>query len=80
MVRTVVTPKELRHLLQSELNRREPTRCPLGCKVPPPFHRAPPKPECSNWQLPLRACARGCDSVMHNIREQLKKQYNLAGH
>jgi hypothetical protein len=78
MDRQAVTPNELQQLLRQEFARREPTGCPLGCKVPAPFRRDPPKPECSNWQVKARVCARGCDSILQAIREQLKQAYDLA--
>jgi hypothetical protein len=75
--RATISRRELRRLLLEEFEKRQARRCAFGCSVPEPFYRPPPTPECSNWQLRLRPCARGCDTVIHNIREAFKQGYNV---
>ena len=78
MLRTRVTANQLQRLIDLELAQRQPRACRHGCQAPVPFWRAPPKPGCSNWQLALAPCARGCDTLMRNIREGLKVRYDLS--
>jgi hypothetical protein len=78
MKRISLSPKELHDLLEREFARRQLPRCQGRCRIAQPYWRAPPKDGCSNWQIPPAAwCPWACDWIMREVRNRLKKEYDL---
>jgi hypothetical protein len=77
-MKTAITPKELRAILQREFAKSQPRRCWFTCRIPMPFWREPTRSGSPNWDIAeIASCARGCDSLLLHICNRLKRDFDL---